>query len=378
MQNLPRLCPGRRLRVGLAGTNLRSFARILVLIAVATGCGSDVDVSDSVARLETVAVLRVEPEVLIDVEVFSGQLEAEHSVVVKPEIEGIIASIDFTQGQRIRAGEVLFTLRDLEQNARLREAEANRDLAGERWKRAKQLVSRAASSLDARDVAEAEYEMAVARVDLAKLQLDRTRIRAPFDGMTGRRRVDLGDRVESDTELVAVDAIDRVQLSFGITDEGLALARPGMRVSARVRPYPDERFWGEVFFVSPTLDPRNRRLLVKAWIPNEDHRLRPGLFANVDLELRRIENAIVVPESAVSVDQAGAYVWKIDEERIATRLPVELGLRERGVVEVISGLSAGTTIVVAGTHKVSEGQQVRVSAESLIGHSPVSPSGEGT
>jgi membrane fusion protein (multidrug efflux system) len=125
-----------------------------------------------------------------------------------------------------------------------------------------------------------------------------------------------------------------------------------------------------VFFVSPTLDPRNRRIWIKAWIQNRDRRLRPGLFANVDLELRRIENALVVPESAVSVDRNGHYVWQVDAEGVASRLSVDLGLREGGVVEVVRGLPAGATVVTAGAHKVSEGAKVQATAEPLVGRAP--------
>jgi multidrug efflux pump subunit AcrA (membrane-fusion protein) len=177
-------------------------------------------------RLATVEVMRVTPELLVDVAVFSGQLDAEHSVLVRPEIEGVVASVEFEQGQAVKENDVLFQLRSREQAARLREARANRDLARQRWKRAERLVERDASSVDAHDVAQAEYEVAQAREELAKLELDRTTIRAPFDGVVGQRLVDIGDRLEVETELVRVDAIERLQLTFGISDEGLSVAHP--------------------------------------------------------------------------------------------------------------------------------------------------------
>jgi membrane fusion protein (multidrug efflux system) len=203
-------------------------------------------------------------------------------------------------------------------------------------------------------------------VEIARVALDRTRIRAPFAGVLGDRLVDIGSRVEKKTALVRLDAIDRLQLTFGISDEGLPHARPGMKVMAWVRPYPGEKFPGEVFFVSPTLDPRNRRIFVKAWIDNHDHRLAPGLFANVDLEVRRVEKAMVVPESAVALDHRGPYVWKVDDQDRVSRQPIQIGLRERGIVEVVQGLQPGTRVVSAGTHKVSEGMHVEISKEPLV------------
>jgi membrane fusion protein (multidrug efflux system) len=336
-------------------------------LAAATGCGSQGEASGPPDRPVVVEAMRVERGPLIDVAVFSGELAAEQSVLLQPEVQGVVESAEFEQGQRVKRGDVLFRLRNLEQTAKLREAAATRDLARERWERAQQLLTRDASSQAQADVAKAEFEIANARVDLAELELDRTSIRAPFDGVVGLRLVDPGARVNKSTELVRIDAVDRLQVTFAISDEGLPHARVGMKVQAWVRPYPGEKFPGEVFFVSPSLDPRNRRILVKAWIDNGAGRLAPGLFANVDLEIRRVDGALVVPESAVAIDQRGAYVWVLDAERLPARRPIEVGLRERGVVEVVQGLTEGVEIVTAGTHKVVEGKPVEVSESPLVG-----------
>lgn len=369
---------------GLAASGPRARLALLALAAaLAQGCGGEGDAVESAEKPVRVEVMRIDPGPLVDVAVFSGQLDAEHSVVIQPEIEGIVESIDFEQGQHVEAGDILFHLRSREQEALLREAEANRNLARERWERSEQLLSREASSLEQRDVAKAEYEIAEARVEIARLALDRTRIRAPFKGVVGERRVDIGSRVEQETELVRLDAVERLQVTFGISDEGLPHARPGLKVKAWVRPYPGEKFSGEVFYVAPTLDPRNRRIFVKAWIDNSDHRLAPGLFANVDLEVRHVDNAMVVPESAVALDRQGSYLWKVDDEDRVTRLPIEIGLRERGIVEVVQGLQPGTRIVSAGIHKVSEGSRIEISTDPLIERAYSTPSegaliGEGT
>lgn len=351
----------------------------------ATGCGGDTGEDRREREREPVSVesMRVESGPLVDVAVFSGQLDAEQSVMMKPEIEGIVESVEFEQGQSVQAGDVLFRLRSREQAAKLREARANRDLAHQRWKRSQQLLSRDASSRDQADVAQAEFEISKARVDLASVELERTKIRAPFDGVVGQRFVDPGARVEEETELVRVDSLDRLQVTFGVSDEGLPYVATGLSVNVWVRPYPGEKFPGEVFFVSPTLDPRNRRIWVKAWIDNADRRLAPGLFANVDLEVRSVDDALVLPESAVAIDQQGPYVWLVDDEGHAVRRPIEIGLRERGIVEVVQGLAPGLEVITAGTHKVSEGKPVRIAETPQVGRVEQTPPegaliGEGT
>ena len=145
-----------------------------------------------------------------------------------------------------------------------------------------------------------------------------------------------------------------------------------------MRPYPGEKFPGEVFYVSPTLDPSNRRIYRRRpGSTTDDHRLAPGLFANVDLEVRRVERAMVVPESAVALDDQGPYVWKVDDEDRVSRQPIEIGLRERGIVEVVQGLQPGTRIVSAGTHKVSEGLAGRglVGAAGRVARASTPPEG---
>ena len=255
---------------------------------------------------------------------------------------------------------MLVRLRNAEQQARLAEAQANLALARQESARADKLRNRDAVSVAARDRAKAELAVARARVDLARIELERTEIRAPFDGVVGVALVDPGDRVDDDTSLIQIDAIERLQVTFALTEHAIALTLPGSRVFIKVAPYPGELFPGEVFYVSPTIEAATRRVYMKAWVENSDRRLRAGLFANVDLEIARRENAILVPESAVVFDRQGTYVWRVDEEGVPTRTPIDLGLRQEGRVEVTTGLRAGDQIVVAGTHKVMDGQRVVV------------------
>jgi membrane fusion protein (multidrug efflux system) len=366
--------PSRRAR--------RLFAAGLALALAAPGCGSG-DGKSGPPPPPAVEVVRVESETLRDVATFSGELMAEHSVLMKPETEGVVAEVSFDEGQTVEEGQVLVRLRNQEQRARLREAQATLALAQEENKRATELVTRDAVSLAARDRALAELGVARARVELARIELDRTEIRAPFDGVVGVRLVDPGDRVDEDTALVQIDAIDRLQVAFALTEHAIAFGDAPKRVWAQVLPYPGERFPGKVFYVSPTLDPATRRVIMKAWIPNEDHRLRPGLFANVDLEIARRENAVLVPESAVVFDRHGTYVWRVDGENVASRAPVDVGLRKEGRVEISVGLQPGDLIVSAGTHKVMEGKTLRPLPPSARGQALRDPpkeasGGEGT
>jgi membrane fusion protein (multidrug efflux system) len=358
---------------------------LALVAALASGCG--VAESESAEDLDatpvTVEALRVEPETLRDVATFGGQLSAENSVLVKAESSGVIEAILFEEGQEVEKGDVLFQMRDDEEVARLHEAEATLRLARHVHKRTRELATRDAVSEAQRDRVAADLAVAEARVDVARVALERTRIRAPFDGVVGMRLVAPGDRITAKDALLQIDAVDRLQVTFGIAEVGILFARVGAPVEVRVSPYPQELFPGEVFFVSPSIEPATRRVLLKAWIPNQHRRLRPGLFANIDLEVGERERAIVVPESAVVFDREGTYVWKLDEEQVPSRIPVQLGLRREGRVEVTLGLQPGDTIVVSGTHKVMDGRKVALTAPLSTGQArqraPESASvGEGT
>ncbi len=338
----------------------------VVFLPMALGCGSGALESTSGAPPSVVETARIEPRVFSERVEIVGQLAAAESVVVRPEIAGVVESIGFQEGQRVAAGEVLFVLHAAEQRAALREAEANRVLAADVFARTEKLSKVNVSAASELTRAQAAVEAAEALVDLARVNLDRTRIRAPFDGALGARKVSPGDRIDSDIALVQIDAVDRLQLQFSLAENAIALAQPGLAVSAQVAAYPGEGFDGVVYFVSPALEPNSRRLPLKAWVSNADGRLRPGMFARVELEVERTEEAMLVPESSIVNDSNGAYVWRVKADNHAEQIRVELGARRDGQVVVLAGLSSGDTIVTSGTHKVYEGGGIESQAPPAV------------
>jgi membrane fusion protein (multidrug efflux system) len=333
----------------------RMVSRLALFALLATGCHSDALESQQGPPPSVVETARVEARLFAERDEVVGQLAAAESVIIRPEIAGVVESIAFQEGQRVAAGEVLFVLRADEQRAALREAEANRVLAADVFERTEKLSKVKVSAVSELTQARARVAAAEAVVDLARVNLERTQIRAPFDGALGARSVSPGDRIDSDIALVQIDAVDRLQLQFSLPENAIALAQPGLEVTARVAAYPDEGFAGVVYFVSPALDPQSRRLALKAWVSNADGRLRPGMFARVDLEVERTEHALLVPESAIANDANGPYVWRVTPENLAERASVKLGTRREGQVVILSGLNSGDTIVTSGTHKIYAG-----------------------
>ena len=316
-----------------------------------------------------VELVTVKPEVLRNLVDIPGQLASEYTAKVRPELEGILDSIHFAEGDSVVKGQPLFSLRDEQQRAELSQAEASLALAEATYKRTATLKREDVSSVAQLERAQAELAVARARVEVSRVGLARMQVRAPFDGLMGALWVSPGDRVTRDTVLTQADAITRLQLLFYLPEQAVSVVNPGIPVKIKVAPYPDERFAGEVYFVSPTLEAEGRRILVKAWIPNPDRRLRPGLFAEIEAEVARRDDALLVPDSALVYDLEGTFVWKVDAESRAHRVPIEAGLRQDGRVEIAKGLLAGDVVVAAGIHKVKDGQRVR--AATTDGTHPV-------
>jgi membrane fusion protein (multidrug efflux system) len=354
----------------------RHSAAILIggLLALVWGCENST-VADADAqgpRPAFVETVLIEPEDVQDLLAFVGQLDSAHSVVLKPEISGVVASISFEEGKSVEKGAPLVQLRDREQRARLREAEATVSLARSRYQRARRLAERNAESEAGLEGAKAEYEIAGARLDLAKIQLDRTLVRAPFDGVVGARLVSPGERVNPGSDrgfggggggggeasgLVRIDSLDEMELIFTLPETVMAIAREGVGVVVRVAPFPGETFEGVIYFVDPRVDATSRRVLVKARIPNPERKLRPGLFAKITLEVSSRKDAMMVPEDAIVYGRDGTYVWRVVDGQ-AVRAAVELGIRQPGRVELRTGVDPGDRVVSAGTHKLRSGSVV--------------------
>ncbi len=353
----------RRLAVVAPSVRLLALATAWVAIGLGLGCDSmtatDADVSASGPPAVTVELYEVVPNELRWEVALTGQVNAKYLVTISPEIMGVVESIEFEEGKPVEKDDVLFVLRNAEQKARLREAQARMALAQDIFDRTQRLTSEDISSVARRAEARAGLDQARASVDLARVQLARTRIRAPFDGVMGDTDIGPGAWVEPEMRLADIAAIDEVEVLFTTTEQGASIAQVGATIFVRVVAYPGERFEGEVFYISPTIDPATRRLILKARLPNEDHRLKPGMFANVDVVLAIKPEAITVPEAAMVYDRNGTYVWRMGEGGLAEKVPVSIGLRKEGIVEITSGLRSGDQVVAAGVHKVMAGQKLQ-------------------
>jgi len=303
---------------------------------------------------EPVKVARIAEEILA-----VGSLKSNESVLIRPEVAGRIAEIGFAEGTPVKAGALLVQLDDSIPRAELAQAEANLALAQATAARAQELYARGAGSAANRDQAIAALRSAEAAVDLASARLAKYRLVAPFDGIVGLRRASPGEFVDVGQEIVNLEGIDPIKLEFRVPEVALPSLRVGQKITIHVDAYPHRSFSGEVYAIDPAADAAGRSIAIRARLPNRDLALRPGLFARVVLTVREEPEALLVPEAAVVPFGGRILVMKVVDGK-AQPVPVTLGLRREGMVQITSGLAPGDIVITAGQMKAQPGATVAV------------------
>lgn len=296
----------------------------------------------------------------------AAELAADESVVIRPQIDGRIVEIPFTEGTRVGKGDVLFVLDDGLLEAQRAEADAALKLARQNADRAKMLFTQGAGTERVRDESEANVRMSEARLAMASERLAYTRIRAPFAGLIGFRSVSVGAYVKAGDDLAELVAIDPMKVSFDVPERYLSAISEGQKVEVVVDALAGEAFQGELVTISPRVTAAGRSLRLRAAVANTSGRLRPGLFARVNLQIAERAEALLVPESAIVPQAEKRLVFRVKDGK-AVLTEVELGLRRAGRVEVRKGLAAGDIVVSAGQLKLRDGAAVAIVGGDAVG-----------
>lgn len=306
-----------------------------------------------------VDVAVVSREAVADVVNAVGTLRSNESVMIRPEIAGRIANINFAEGEPVEAGQTLVSLDDSTHAAELADARANLKLAERNFQRLDELFGKGSVSARERDEALARLESTRAALQLSEARLAKTDVNAPFAGILGLRRVSPGDYVTPGQDLVNIEDIDPIKVDFSIPERYLSALSTGQRIRVQVDAFPGQDFQGEVYAVDPQIDPAGRSIAIRAHVANPGLLLRPGLFARVRLIVDERPDALVIPEEAIVPRGEQRYVFRVEDGK-ASLTPVTLGQRREGRVEIVEGLSEGATVVTAGQLKIRDGVPVTV------------------
>jgi membrane fusion protein (multidrug efflux system) len=231
-------------------------------------------------------------------------------------------------------------------------------LAEQREAQQRRLLSEGIISQEEYDQELNQRNVFAAELELIESQLAKTEIRAPFAGTIGLRAVSLGSFVSPQTRIATLQDLDPIKLDFSLPEQYSGTVEVGAAVAFRVKGI-DRSFRGEIFAIEPAVDPETRSLLLRAASPNPGRALLPGGFADVEVTVREVAQALAVPAIAVVPEQAGKKVFVV-EDGIARERKVETGIRTRDLIEITAGLSAGERVITSGLQQVRPGEPVLV------------------
>ena len=295
-----------------------------------------------------------------------GSLRSRRSVVLRPEISGRITQLNFSDGQRVRKGQLLVQLDDQLPRAQVQQSRAELSIARANHKRNQELVAQGFISQRSVDESAANLEVAEAKLALAEATAQRLRIVAPFDGVAGIRGVNVGDYLKDGADIVNVEDLDAVYVDFRLPERLQNKVKTGQTARVAFDALPGVQYSAVVLAINPQIDADGRSLAVRGCIDNRRLQLRPGMFARVTAVFGERSDANVVPEEAIVPDGAAPYVLRVvagpeEGSQVAKRTPVRLGARTPGFVEVVEGLSPMDVVITAGQQRLQrDGMAVRV------------------
>ena len=288
----------------------------------------------------------------------SGSIEANEQVEIRSEISGIVEGIYFKEGSNVSKGQLLFKVNDVELRAQLQQAKTKQGLASENERRAKLLLAKEAISQEEYDMARADFKLAQAQVQLIDAQIAKTSVRAPFSGKIGLRSISPGTYITPSLLVAKLVNVGQLKITFSVPEKYANQIKVNSNLSFTVVGASEKHF-AKVYAIEPEIEIATRTLQIRALAENKDGKLLPGTFANVELPLDVIKDAVVIPTEAIVPVQNGKKVF-ISNNGKATEIMVETTTRTDASVIVLSGLKVGDTLITSGVMSLKKESPVKI------------------
>jgi len=345
--------------VAVAGIAAASGAAWLYQRPKAPDAKEGVSAADAApaAKALTVETAKVEQARLIDDTQAVGSLRSRRGVVLRPEVSGRITQLNFTDGQRVRKGQVLVQFDDQLPLAQVQQSQAELSIAQANQKRNQELVAQNFISQRSLDESAANLQVAQAKLALARATAARLKIVAPFDGIAGIRQVNVGDYLKDGADIVNIEDIEAIYVDFRLPERFQSKVRRGQTAMLDIDALPGRKYTAQIQAIDPLIDANGRSIGIRGCVDNRQLQLRPGMFARVNTVFGVRDNARVVPEEAIVPQGGRQFVIKLldgpsAQTRTTRRVEVKLGLRTPGKVEILQGLELGDMIVTTGQQRV--------------------------
>ncbi|MBC5775383.1 efflux RND transporter periplasmic adaptor subunit [Pontibacter sp. KCTC 32443] len=288
----------------------------------------------------------------------TGSIEADEQVQIRSQVSGLVKSISFQEGNKVSKGQVLVKIDDSELRAQLAQARTRQSLAAENERRAGLLLNKEAISREEYDVARADLKSAQAQTQLIQAQLAKTTIRAPFSGRIGLRNISEGSFISPETVIANLVSTDPLKITFSVPEKYASQVKQNTALTFTVAGS-SEKHTATVYAIEPGIEASSRTLQLRARAANADGTLMPGSFANIELPLAVIEDALLVPSEAIIPVQNGKKLF-VAKDGKAKEVMVETSTRTEKDVLITTGLQAGDTVLTTGIMTLKEGTPVKV------------------
>lgn len=288
-----------------------------------------------------------------------GTARANESVDITSKVTAKIQSVNFAEGQSVKAGDLLVQLDDTELRANLAESEAERDNSQKLYDRALKLYATKNTPKAQVDLLLSELQAGEAKILADKARISDHKIKAPFSGKLGLREVSVGSLIRPGDMITTLDDTSVIKIDFDLPESFLAEVGPKQAFSAYSVAYPDKVFEGNVETIATRIDPVTRAVRIRGLVPNKDGLLKPGMFLRINLQVTIDENILMIAEEALVTTASGQYVFAV-KNSTAARTQVEIGRRYNGLVEITDGLDKEDIVIVEGLQKVRNGAPVAV------------------
>lgn len=311
--------------------------------------------------LKSLTVYKLKKELFAEEISTVGTAKAKDSVVLSANVTENIKEIYFTDGQKVKKGDIIIELSSGEESASLKAAQ-------EIEKEKKQQFERSQALFQKKIVAEAKLEQdtsdfkeAQANVEKAKATLADRLIIAPFDGVLGLKNVSVGALVTPGTPIVNLEDIDEIKIDFDLSEKFIGQVKEKQTITAYSEAYPNEKFKAKILSLDSQIDPVTRTFKARAVIKNEDHRLKAGMFLLITLIAEKKET-LFIPEISTLAEGDEKYAFKVSKGNILEKIKIGIGYRLKGKIVVLKGLKENDLIVYEGIKLCRPGEKIEIKA----------------
>ena len=305
-----------------------------------------------------VQVMVVSPSAYQNTIKVTGSVQANEMLELRSEVAGIVNDIRFAEGEDVKKGTLLFTIRNQDIQAQLNKAIAQQNLYQQSQSRYQKLLQREAVSPEEYEQVANNLATANADIALLKAQIAKTRVYAPFNGTIGLRHVSQGTYVSAGTSIASMYNLQPAKLEFAVPGKYVGKIKKGTTIEFTTDGN-EGVYEGEIYAIEPQVDPATRTLTMRAISPNPNKTLLPGQFARITLQLNKNESSLMVATQAVVPEMNGHKVYVLEGGKVAEK-KIEIGDRTAEQVQVLAGLNPGDTVLTTGILQVRPGAEVKV------------------